>query len=88
MKNYILLNRYEISNAIGVGIGFLNFYILYYSWGVSWEISFAHAFTLGYLSGDVLDFFLDKEHGRTEIQKISEAVNDFEKKEWPTLKDF
>ena len=81
MKNYILLNRSEISNAIGVGIGFLNFYILYYSWGVSWEISFALAFTLCYLSGGVLDFFLHKEHGRTEIQKISEAVNDFEKKE-------
>ena len=79
MKNYILLNRSEISNAISVGIGFLNFYILYYSWGISWEISFALAFSLGYLSGGVLDFFLDKDHGKTEIQKISEAVNDFER---------
>ena len=81
MKNYILLHRSEISNAISVGIGFLNFYILYYSWGISWGISFALAFALGYLLGGVLDFFLDKEHGTTEIQKISEAVNDFEKKE-------
>ena len=79
MKNYILLHRSEISDAIGVGIGFLNFYILYFSWGISWEISFALAFSLGYLSGGVLDFFLDKDHGKTEIQKISEAVNDFER---------
>ena len=79
MKNYFLLHRSEISHAIGVGIGFLNFYILYYSWGVSWEISFALAFSLGYLSGGVLDFFLDKDHGKTEIQKISETVNDFER---------
>ena len=28
MKKYILLHRSEISHAIGVGIGFLNFYIL------------------------------------------------------------
>jgi len=81
MKNYILLHRSEISHAIGVGIGFLNFYILYFSWGISWEISFALAFSLGYLSGGVLDFFLDKDHGKTEIQKISEAVNDFEKED-------
>ena len=79
MKNYILLHRSEISHASGGGIGFLNFYILYFSWGISWEISFALAFSLGYLSGDVLDFFLDKNHGKTEIQKISEAVNDFER---------
>ena len=77
MKKYIKI----YSPVVGVGIGFLNFYVLSFSWEISWEISFAHAFTLGYLSGGVLDFFLDKEHGRTEIQKISEAVNDFEKKE-------
>lgn len=81
MKKYILLHRSEISHAIGVGIGFLNFYILYSSWGISWEISFAVAFTLGYLAGGVSDFFLDKENGKTEIQKISEAVNNFEKKD-------
>ena len=80
MNKYILLHRSETSNAIGVGVGFLNFYILYFSWGISWVISFALAFSLGYLAGSILNFFLYKEHGKTEIQKISEAVNDFEKK--------
>ena len=81
MHNFFFFHSSELSNAISVGIGCFIFSILYYSWGISWDISFALACTLGYFSGGVLDFFLDKEHGTTEIQKISEAVNDFEKKE-------
>jgi hypothetical protein len=41
MKKYVIMNWTEISESIGVGIGFINFYVLYYSWQVSWEISFA-----------------------------------------------
>ena len=51
MKKYIKIN----SELLGVGIGFLNFYILFYSWNVSWEVSFAAAFALGYLANKLLD---------------------------------
>ena len=84
MKNYILLHRSEISHAIGVGIGFLNFYILYSLWGISWEISFAVAFASGFIASKFLDVYagkmseedLDKEWA----EEISNAINDFEKK--------
>ena len=33
----------EISSLLGVGVGFLNFYFLYFLWGITWEISFAIA---------------------------------------------
>ena len=50
MKLITEKNWSDLSNALGVGIGFLNFYILYYSWNFSWEISFAIAFALGSVS--------------------------------------
>ena len=79
MKKYIFMHKSEISHAIGVGIGFLNFYIFYFSLGVSLAISFPVAFTFGYLVGGVLDFLLDENLGKSEAQKISDAVNKFEK---------
>ena len=77
MKKFILVNRHETSGALGVGVGFINFSVLY-SWGVSWEISFAVAFVLGFLFSSVLDKFLGKEFDKHEAEKISSAVRDFE----------
>ena len=79
MKKYIFMHKSEISHAIGVGIGFLNFYIFYFSLGVSLAVSFPVAFTFGYLVGGVLDFLFDENLGKSEAQKISDAVNKFEK---------
>ena len=45
---------------------------------MSWEISFAVAFVLGFLFSSVLDKFLGKEFDKHEAEKISNAVRDFE----------
>mgnify|MGYP001411314948 FL=1 len=79
MKKYIKIN----SELLGVGIGFLNFYILFYSWNVSWEVSFAAAFALGYLANKLLDVYVGKmsqeDLDRKEAKEISKAIDDFEK---------
>ena len=78
MKKYIKIH----SDLLGVGIGFLNFYILFYSWNISWEISFAVAFILGYLASKFLDIYMGKmtqdDLDNHEAKNISKAMNDFE----------
>lgn len=56
MKKYIKIH----SHAVGVGVGFLNFYVLYYLWEISWAISFVIAFSLGYLASCGLDIYAGK----------------------------
>ncbi|MFL2712842.1 MAG: hypothetical protein ACJ0FL_02470 [Gammaproteobacteria bacterium] len=78
MKKYIKIH----SDLLGVGIGFLNFYILFYSWNISWEISFAVAFILGYLASKFLDIYMGKmtqdDLDNHEAKNISKAMDDFE----------
>jgi divalent metal cation (Fe/Co/Zn/Cd) transporter len=80
MKKFIILHRSELSHGIGVGIGFFNFYVLYYSWNVSWEISFAIAFVMGFFASKALDHYVGREFDKHEAEKISEYVEEFEEK--------
>ena len=70
----------EISSFLGVGVGFLNFYFLYFLWGVTWEISFAIAIALGFLVSLLLDEYYFKKHNDAEAENISKAVEEFEEK--------
>ena len=78
MKKYIKI----YSPFVGVGIGFLNFYVLSFSWEISWEISFAVAFILGYLASKFLDIYMGKmtqdDLDSHEAKNISKAMDDFE----------
>ena len=80
MKKYIKIH----SGLLGVGIGFLNFYILFYSWNISWEISFAVAFASGFIASKFLDVYAGKmseeDLDKEKAEEISNAINDFEKK--------
>ena len=80
MKNFIVLHWSELSQGIGVGIGFFNFYVLYYSWNVSWEISFAIAFGLGYLASAFLEQYVGDKLDKAEAKELSDAVEEFEEK--------
>ena len=70
----------EISSLLGVGVGFLNFYFLYFLWGITWEISFAIAIALGLLVGFILDEYYFEEHKNAKAKNISKAVEEFEEK--------
>ena len=70
----------EISSLLGVGVGYLNFYFLYFLWGIAWEISFAIAFALGLLVGFILDEYYFKNHKNEEAENISKTVERFEEK--------
>ena len=70
----------EISSLLGVGVGFLNFYFLYFLSGITWEISFAIAIALGLLVGFILDEYYLKKHSNTEAENISQTVEEFEEK--------
>ena len=78
MKKYIKIN----SHALGVGVGFLNFYFLYYLWEISWIISFFIAFSLGYLASNGLDIYAgkmtDTDINEHKAKEISDEVDDFE----------
>ena len=65
---------------MGVGVGFLSFYFLYFLWGITWEISFAVAFALGLLVGFILDEYYFEEHENVEAKNVSKAVEEFEEK--------
>ena len=77
MRNFLLLRWTELSYALGVGSGFLIFYLLY-STGFPWEISFAFGFTVGFLTDNLFNSLLTKARTRGEIKKLSKAVEDFE----------
>ena len=78
MKLITEKNWSDLFHALGVGIGFLNFYILYYSWDFSWEISFAVAFALGLLASIAFDDYLSKKFEKNEAKRITNAAGDFE----------
>ena len=80
MKKLIVMNWTEISQGLGVGIGFINFYVLYYSWHISWEISFAVAFGLGYLASIFFEDYIDDKFDKSDAEKLSAAVEEFENK--------
>ena len=85
MKKYININ----SELLGVGIGFLSFYIIFFLWNMSWGVSFVISFTFGFFSSKFLDVYASKINGedldKERATEISKTVNDFEKK-WLTLK--
>jgi len=78
MKRYIKIH----SHAVGVGIGFLNFYILFNLWEISWTISFVIAFSFGYLVSNGLDIYAgkmtDTDINEHKAKEISDEVDDFE----------
>ena len=78
MKKFIKIN----SHAVGVGIGFLNFYILFNLWEISWTISFVIAFSFGYLVSSGLDIYAgkmtDTDINEHKAKEISDEVDDFE----------
>ena len=80
MKKYIKIH----SSLVGLGVGFLNFYFLFSSWGMSWEISFACAFALGYLASSALEIFTgiinQDDLDIDEAKDISSAAAEFEEK--------
>jgi hypothetical protein len=78
MKLITEKNWSDLSHALGVGIGFLNFYILYYSWNFSWEVGFAVAFTLGFLASITFDYCLSKKFEKNKVKRITDAVEEFE----------
>ena len=80
MKKFIVLHWSELSQGIGIGIGFFNFYVLYYSWIVSWEISVAIAFGLGYLASAFLEQYVGDKLDKAEAKELSDAVEEFEEK--------
>ena len=79
MKKYFKIHSYLVS----VGVGFLNFYFLFYLWEISWEVSFVIAFLLGHLAGNGLDIYAGKisqaELEAKEAKEISKTINSFEK---------
>ena len=78
MKKYFKIH----SSFIGVGVGFLNFYFLFYLWEITWEISFLIAFVLGHLASNALDIYAGKisqaELDEKEAKEISKNINNFE----------
>ena len=70
----------ETSSLLGIGVGFLNFYFLYFKWGITWEISFAIAIALGLLFGFILDEYYFEKHKNAEAKNISKTVEEFEEK--------
>ena len=78
MKLITEKNWSNLSHALGVGVGFLNFYILYYSWDFSREISFAVAFSLGFLASIAFDDYLSKKFEKNEAKRITGAAEEFE----------
>ena len=79
MKKYININ----SELLGVGIGFLSFYIIFFLWNMSWGVSFVISFTFGFFSSKFLDVCASKINGedldKERATEISKTVNDFEK---------
>ena len=78
MKKFIKINLH----AVGAGIGFLNFYILFNLWEISWTISFVIAFSFGYLVSNGLDIYAgkmtDTDINEHKAKEISDEVDDFE----------
>ena len=80
MSKFVVKNWAEISQGLGIGIGFINFYVLYYSWQISWGISFAVAFGLGYLASIFLEDYIGDKFDKSDAEKLSAAVEEFENK--------
>ena len=80
MKSYLSNQRTELSHAIGVGTGFLIFYVAHTT-GYSWELSFSISFTLGFLTSTILSHNLSQASNREEAVNLSQAIEEFEKPE-------
>jgi len=79
VKNFIYSNWSEISYGLGVGSGFLVFFLLQ-TIGFGWGVSFGVGFTLGFLISCIFNFFLSSFYETQEAVDISKTVQEFEKK--------
>ena len=77
MKAYLSNHWAELSHAIGVGTGFLIFYVAHTT-GYSWELSFSISFTLGFLTSTMLSNNLSQASNREEAVNLSQAIQEFE----------
>ena len=80
MKAYLSNHWTELSHAIGVGTGFLIFYVAHNT-GYSWELSFSISFTLGFLTSTTLSHKLSRASNREEAVNLYQAIEEFEKPE-------
>ena len=79
MRNIIYSNWTEISYGLGVGSGFLVFFLLQ-AIGFGWGVSFGVGFTLGFLINSIFNFYLSSFYETQEAGDISKTVQEFEKK--------
>ena len=77
MKSYLSNHRTELSHAIGVGTGFLIFYVAHTT-GYSWELSFSIGFTLGFLTSTLLSHNPSRSFGQEEPLNPAQAIEEFE----------
>ena len=77
MKAYLSNHWAELSHAIGVGTGFLIFYLAH-SAGYSWELSFSIGFTLGFLTSTLMSHNLSRVFNREEPLNPAQAIEEFE----------
>ena len=80
MKSNLSNHWTELSHAIGVGTGFLIFYLAH-TLGYEWQLSFSIACTLGFLTSTLSSYNLSQRFGREEAGNRSEAIENFEKPE-------
>ena len=79
MRNIIYSNWTEISYGLGVGSGFLVFFLLQ-AIGFGWGVSFGVGFTLGFLINSIFNFYLSSFYETQKAGDISKTVQEFEKK--------
>ena len=79
MKNFNFRNWSEISYGLGVGSGFLIFFLLQ-AIGFGWGVSFGVGFTLGFLISCIFNFCLSSFYETREAGDISKTVQEFEKR--------
>ncbi len=77
--NLVYRNWSEISAGLGVGSGFLVFFLLQ-AIGFGWGVSFGFGFTLGFLISCIFNFYLSSIYETQEAGDISKTVQEFEKK--------
>ena len=79
MKNFNFRSWSEISYGLGVGSGFLVFFLLQ-AIGFGWGVSFGVGFTLSFLISCIFNFYLSSFYETQGARDISKTVQEFEKK--------
>jgi len=79
VKSFIFRSWSEISYGLGVGSGFLVFF-LFQAVGFGWGVNFGVGFTLGFLISCIFNFYLSSFYETREAGDISKTVLGFEKR--------